>query len=54
MITKYTTNRRTFKFSFDRRFITVYNDGRVSGYIWNCDRVIYVDGDAVVSSEFFK
>ena len=54
MIKKYTTKHRTFKFSPDKRFITVYIDGRMNGFIWNTDRVIRVNGDEVVSSEFFK
>lgn len=54
MIKKYTTKNRKFKFSYDRKFITVYINGRTSGFIWNCDRVILVDGEEVVSSEFFK
>lgn len=54
MIKKYTTKRRTFKYSHDKRFITVYIDGRMNGFIWNTDKVIRVNGDEVVSSEFFK
>lgn len=54
MITKFTTKRRNFKFSPDKRFIRVYIDGRLNGFIWNCDKVIKVDGIDVVSSEFFK
>lgn len=54
MIKKYTTKSRTFKFSPDRRFITVYINGRANGFIWNNNKVIRVNGDEVVSSEFFK
>lgn len=54
MLKKYTTKNRKFKFSPDRKFIVVYINNRVSGYIWNCDKVIFVDGDEIVSSEFFK
>ncbi len=54
MINKFTTKRRNFKFSPDKRFIRVYIDGRLNGFIWNCDKVIKVDGIDVVSSEFFK
>ena len=54
MIKKYTTKHRTFEFSYDKRFITVFYDGRMNGFIWNNDKVIMVDGDEVVSSEFFK
>lgn len=54
MIKKYTNKHRTFKSSYDKRFITVFIDGRMNGFIWNNDRAIYVDGDEVVSSEFFK
>lgn len=54
MMKKYTTKRRTFKFSYDKRFITVYQNGEMSGFIWNNDKVITVDGDEIVSSEFFK
>lgn len=54
MIAKYTTKTRTFKVAPDKKFITVYQNGKVSGYIWNCDRKILVDGEEIVSSEFFK
>lgn len=54
LIKKYTNKHRTFKFSFDKRFITVYIGGRANGFIFNNDKVIRVDGDEVVSSEFFK
>lgn len=54
MIKKYTAEGFTFKYSSDKRFITVYIDGRMNGFIWNTDTVIWVNGDEVVSSEFFK
>ena len=54
MIKKYTTKQRTFKFAPDNRFITVYINGRANGFIWNTDKIISIDGDMVVSSEFFK
>ncbi len=54
MIKKYTNKRRTFKFAPDNKFITVYIDGKINGFIWNTDKVIKVDGEEVVSSEFFK
>ena len=54
MIKKYTTKRRTFEFAPDNRFINVYIDGRHNGFIWNTSKVILIDGEEVVSSEFFK
>ena len=54
MIKKYTTKNRKFKFAPDNRFITVYINGRMNGFIWNTDKVIRIDGEEVVSSEFFK
>lgn len=54
LMKKYTTKARTFKMASDKRFITVYNNGHSNGFIWNCDRVILVDGEEVISSEFFK
>lgn len=51
---KYTTKNREFKFAPDKRFIKVYIDGRLNGFIWNTDKVISVDGEEVISSEFFK
>lgn len=54
MIKRFTTKNRTFKFAPDNKFITVYINGRVNGFIWNNDKVICIDGEQVVSSEFFK
>ena len=54
MVKKYTTKHRTFKFAPDGKFITVYLDGRLNGFIWNNDKVIVVDGEEVVSNEIFK
>ena len=54
MMKKYTTKRRQFKLSFDGRYIQVYVDGRMNGFIWNTDKVIFVDGEPVVSSMFFN
>lgn len=54
MIKKYTTKKRSFVFAPDNRYIRVYENGRLSGLIWNCDRKIQVDGDEIKSSEFFK
>lgn len=54
MIKKYTNKNRTFKFSPDKRFISVYINNRHSGFIFNNDKVIFIDGEEVVSSEFFK
>lgn len=54
MIKKYTTKHRTFKFAPDRRFIKVYVDGRLNGMIFNTDKVIMVDGEKIISSEFFR
>ena len=54
LIKKYTTKNRTFKFAPDGKFIRVYINGRLNGFIWNNDNVITVDGEKIVSSEFFK
>lgn len=54
MIKRYTNKHRTFKMAPDNRFIKVYIDGRLNGFIWNNENVIRVDGDEIVSSEFFK
>ena len=54
LMKKYTTKRRTFKMSWDGRFITVYYLGSVYGFIWNNDKEIYMEDGPVVSSEFFK
>ena len=54
LIKKYTNKNRTFKFAPDNRFITVYINKRANGFIWNTDKVIRIDGEEVVSSEFFK
>lgn len=54
LVKKYTTKRRAFKMAPDNRFITVYINGRVNGFIWNTDTVITIDGEKVASSEFFK
>ena len=49
---QYTTKNRKFKFSPDKKFIKVYIDKKLNGFIWNCDKVICVDGEPVVSSAF--
>lgn len=54
MIEKYTNKNRTFKVAPDGRFIKVYINGRINGFIWNNDKEIRVDGDIVKQSEFFK
>ena len=54
LIKKYTSKNRTFKFAPDGRFIRVYCNGKLNGFIWNNDKVIVIDGDCVVSSEFFR
>lgn len=54
MIKKYTTKNRIFKFAPDNRFIKVYIDGRLNGMIFNTNKVIMIDGEEVISSEFFK
>lgn len=54
LIKKYTTKNRTFKFSPCGRYITVYINGRMNGMIWNNNKVVMIDGEPVVSSEFFK
>lgn len=53
LIQKYTSKNRTFKFAPDGRFICVYYNGKLNGFIWNTDKVIVIDGDHVVSSAFF-
>lgn len=54
MIKKFTNKHRTFKFASDNKFISVYVDGRINGFIFNTDKVITIDGEEVVSSEFFR
>lgn len=53
MVKKYTTKSRKFSLAPDGRFIRVYVNGRLNGFIWNCDKVIKIDGEDVVSSAFF-
>lgn len=54
LMKKYTTKTRSFKMAPDNKFITCYINGRVSGFIWNTDTTIRVDGEEIASSEFFK
>lgn len=54
LMKKFTTKNRAFKLAPNNRFITVYINGRVNGFIWNTDKVIKVDGKEIISSEFFK
>lgn len=55
LIQKYTKKGLTFKKSSDNRYIRVYDKyARFKGFIFNNDRSIYVDGDLVKASEFFK
>lgn len=53
-IRQYTTKSRTFKMAPDQRFLTCYINGRVSGFIWNTNTKIMIDGKEITSSEFFK
>ena len=54
LIQRFTTPQRSFKVAPDNRFITVYVDGRFNGFIFNNDRIIYIGGNEVNASEFFK
>lgn len=54
MIKRFTTKERTFEMSSDKRFIKVYINGRFDGFIFNNDRVIYIDGEEVIGSKLFK
>lgn len=54
MVQKFQNKNRVFKFSPDNRYLRVYINGRLNGFIWNTDKVIRVDGIEVVSSDFFK
>lgn len=54
MIEKYTTERRAFGRWPGNRSIWVCIDGRYAFSIWNCDKIVVIDGEEVVSSEFFK
>ena len=54
MIKKYTTKHRTFKIAPNNMFISVYIDGHLSGFIFNTDKIINIDGEEIVSREFFK
>lgn len=53
MMKKYTDKHMKFKFDYSKKFIMVFIDGKLDGFIWNCEKVILVGGDKVVSSEFF-
>lgn len=54
LIKRFTNEHRTFKAAPDNRFIIVYYDGRHKGFIWNCDKVIRIDGEEVICSGFFR
>ena len=55
LIKKYTNRGFKFRAASDGKYISVYDrTGRHIGFLWNNDRVIYMDGDEVVQSEFFK
>lgn len=54
MIKKYTTKTRTFRVAPDGKFISVYQNGKLNGFIWNCDKRIMIDGEEIISSEFFR
>ncbi len=54
LIKKYTTKNRVFKFSPDAHFLRVYINGCLNGFIWNCDKIICIDGERIAASEFFK
>ena len=54
MINRFTTKERTFKMSPCGRFIRVYKNNRLNGFIWNNDKVILIDGEPIKSSDFFK
>lgn len=54
MIKNFTDKHRTFKFAPDNRFIKIYIDGRLNGFIWNTDKAICIDGQKIISSELFK
>lgn len=53
-IKKYTTKNRKFKLAPDGKFIKVYINGRLNGFIWNNDTIIQIDGEAVISSRLFN
>lgn len=52
-IKKYTNKNRTFKFAPDRRFIKVYTNGRINGFIFNTDKEITIDGEKIISKQLF-
>lgn len=54
MMKKYTTKKRRFEFGPDKRFIKVYYNNCLNGFIWNSNRKILIDGESIVSSEMFK
>lgn len=49
-----TNKNRTFAFAPDKRFLKVYTNGRLSGFIFNTDKEVQIDGEKVKSSDFFK
>ena len=52
-IKKYTNKNRTFKFAPDRRFIKVYINGRINGFIFNTDKEITIGGEKIISKQLF-
>ena len=54
LIKKYTTKERTFKMAPDNRFISVYINGKLNGFICNIDKIIKIDGENINSCEFFN
>ena len=54
MMKKYTTRGRHLEWGPNGRYIRIYYRGRFEGCIWNTDRIITIDGEKVVSSDFFN
>ena len=54
LINKFTNKNRAFKFAPDKKYIKVYINGQLNGFIWNNSNTITIDGNKVVSSKFFQ
>lgn len=45
---------RKFIYAPDNKFIKVYVDGRLNGFIFNVNKEIYIDGEKYNCQGFFK
>lgn len=54
LVKKYTTKHRKFKTAPDNRYLKVYIDGRLNGFIFNNNKKIFVNGEEVTAADFFR